>query len=101
MHPDTGEMIPRPFRMGGYVLYNAPALAGTVLATSTPSMMLMNWFNQSHNAAINYYNMNKSTPTSNEVVVQSYLGAVGAALTVALTKLLQDRPTIILACAAG
>jgi len=82
VHPDTGEVLPRPFRMSGYVPYNGVACAAMVLATTTPWMLLFNWMNQSHNAAVNFFNRNATSSISNETLAKSYCGAVGAALTV-------------------
>jgi hypothetical protein len=55
IHPDTGEVIPRPFRMSGYVPYNGPICVSMVAATSTIPLLFWSWVNQSQNALVNYY----------------------------------------------
>ena len=55
VHPDTGDFIPRPFRMSGYVPYNGPICVAMVASTSTPSLLFWSWVNQSQNALVNYY----------------------------------------------
>ncbi|KAG7345729.1 tricarboxylate carrier [Nitzschia inconspicua] len=83
LHPDTKEVIPRPFRMSGYVPYNGPICVAMVASTSTPSLLFWSWVNQSQNALVNYYNRNASSPMSNQTLLTSYSAAVGSALTVA------------------
>ena len=55
LHPDTGEIIPRPFRMSGYVPYNGPICVSMVASTSTIPLLFWSWANQSQNALVNYY----------------------------------------------
>jgi Sideroflexins len=55
LHPDTHEVIPRPFRMSGYVPYNGPICVAMVASTSTPSLLFWSWINQSQNALVNYF----------------------------------------------
>jgi tricarboxylate carrier len=83
IHPDTGEFIPRPFRMSGYVPFNGPVAVAMVTSTATPALLFWHWANQSQNALVNFYNRNASSPMSNETLATSYGGAVTAALTMA------------------
>jgi sideroflexin-5 len=83
VHPDTGDIVPLPFRMSGFVPFNGPVCVSMMLAKSTPTLLFWNWVNQSQNALVNYFNRNASSPTSNTTLVVSYCGAVGAALSVA------------------
>jgi len=83
LHPDTGEVIPRPFRMSGYVPYNGPICVSMVASTSTIPLLFWSWVNQSQNALVNYYNRNASSPMTNETLLKSYSAAVGSALLVA------------------
>ena len=55
LHPDTGEFIPLPFRMSGYVPFNGPICVAMVASTTTPSLLFWSWVNQSQNALVNYY----------------------------------------------
>jgi len=93
LHPDTGEVIPRPFRMSGYVPFNGPICVSMVASTSTGSLLFWSWVNQSQNALVNYYNRNASAPMSNETLLQSYSAAVGSALLVAfgLSSMVQKK----------
>lgn len=43
VHPDTGEIIPRPFRMSGYVPYGSPISVGMIVSQSTPALLFWNW----------------------------------------------------------
>lgn len=83
VHPDTGELIPRPFRMSGYMPFNGPICVGLVMATKTPWILFGQWANQSHNALVNYYNRNASSPTPTPVLLASYGGAVSSAMGIA------------------
>lgn len=83
LHPDTGDSIPQPFRMSGYVPYNGPVCVAMVASTSTPSLLFWSWVNQSQNALVNYYNRNASSEMDNATLLKSYSAAVTSALTVA------------------
>ncbi|OQV14449.1 Sideroflexin-5 [Hypsibius exemplaris] len=85
VHPDTGDTIPMPFRMSGYVPFGSPIVAGLLLPNPTlGSIIFWQWLNQSHNACVNYCNRNATKPTSTSQFVQGYLGAVTAAVGVAV-----------------
>lgn len=83
LHPDTGDVIPRPFRMSGYVPYNGPICVAMVASPSTSALLFWSWVNQSQNALVNYYNRNASSPMTNQTLATSYAAAVGSALVVA------------------
>lgn len=83
LHPDTGDTIPRPFRMSGYVPYNGPICVAMVTSQSTPALLFWSWINQSQNALVNYFNRNAASEMTNETLIKSYAAAVGSALTVA------------------
>jgi tricarboxylate carrier len=93
LHPDTGEVIPAPFRMSGYVPFNGPICVSMVASTSTPALLFWSWINQSHNALVNYYNRNASSEMSNETLAKSYFAAVASSLIVAfgLSTFIQKR----------
>lgn len=92
-HPDTGNRIPAPFRMSGYVAFNGPVSVSMVASSGTTALLFWNWVNQSQNALVNYYNRNAASSMSNETMIKSYLAAVGSALciTFGLATLLQKR----------
>ncbi|KAL3771879.1 hypothetical protein ACHAWO_008665 [Cyclotella atomus] len=93
LHPDTGDSIPHPFRMSGYVPFNGPICVAMVASQSTSALLFWSWMNQSQNALVNYYNRNASSPMTNETLAKSYAAAVGSALTVAfgLATFIQKR----------
>jgi tricarboxylate carrier len=93
VHPDTGEFIPRPFRMSGFVPYNGPICVAMLAAQSTPTLLFWAWVNQSQNALVNYFNRNACSPLTNETLMKSYAAAVGSALAVAfgLATVIQKR----------
>lgn len=82
VHPDTGEIIPLPFRMSGYVPFNGPVSVGLIMATRTPWILFWQWMNQSQNALVNYFNRNATSVASDSVVAASYAGAVTSAMSV-------------------
>lgn len=43
VHPDTGEIVPRPFRMAGYVPFNGPVCVAMMVSTTTPALLFWNW----------------------------------------------------------
>lgn len=90
---DTGDYIPRPFRMSGYVPYNGPVSIALVSSQSTLPLLLWSWVNQTQNALVNFYNRNGSSPMSNETLAISYCAAVGSSLLVAfgLATVIQRR----------
>ena len=80
--PESGEVIPAPFRMSGYVPFNGPLSVAMVASTGTGALLFFAWANQSQNALINYFNRNPGSEMSNETVAKSYGTAVASALTV-------------------
>mmetsp|Transcript_22977 Transcript_22977/g.49872 ORF Transcript_22977/g.49872 Transcript_22977/m.49872 type:complete len:422 (-) Transcript_22977:86-1351(-) len=83
LHPDSGDVIPAPFRMSGYVPFNGPICVAMVASKTTPALLFWSWVNQSQNALVNYFNRNASSEMSNETMMKSYGIAVASALTVA------------------
>lgn len=82
VHPDTGEIIPHPFRMSGYVPFNGPICVAMVVSSSTFGLLFWAWMNQSQNALVNFYNRNATSPMTNETLMRSYGTAVTTALSV-------------------
>lgn len=80
IHPDTGDYIPRPFRIAGYMVYNAPICLGAIMASSTPAILCAHWANQTHNAMVNYSNRNASSPMTETQLLASYTTAVTCAV---------------------
>jgi sideroflexin-5 len=74
-----------PFRMSGYVPFNAPIVAGLLLPNPTLAQTVFwQWLNQSHNACVNYSNRNASKPTPMSKFLQGYGAAVTAAISISV-----------------
>lgn len=43
IHPDTKEIVPKPFRMSGYVPFNGPICVAMMMSASTPALLFWNW----------------------------------------------------------
>jgi sideroflexin-5 len=94
LNESTGEIVPRPFRMSGYVPYNGPICVAMVASPHTTALLFWSWVNQSQNALVNYYNRNAGAGAmTTTTLATSYAIAVGSALTVAfgLATLIQRR----------
>ena len=78
LHPDTGEIIPLPFRMAAHVPVNAVLLVGMLSSRTVITTGLWQFLNQAFNALQFYHNRNASseTPNDNKSLVASFLGAV-------------------------
>lgn len=90
VHPDTGEVIPLPFRMSAFVPTNLLVVGGMLSPSNGLSATIFwQWVNQSLNVAVNYSNANKSVPMDMKEVGTAYAGATGAAvaLAVGLTRI--------------
>jgi sideroflexin-5 len=84
LNESTGEIVPRPFRMSGYVPYNGPICGAMVASPHTTALLFWSWVNQSQNALVNYYNRNAGAGAmTTATMAQSYAIAVVSALTVA------------------
>ena len=80
MHPDTGEVIPMPFRMSFFLPANLPISAGMVLFGNTvPSQLFWQWMNQSYNAGMNFANRNATVAVSTKEILTSYVSATAVA----------------------
>ena len=83
---DTGQIIPRPLRMCGFVPMNIPILFGMLLAPPTMfNTMLWQWINQTYNAGMNFGNKNSTCEYTSADLVGGYAAAVTAALSVSVT----------------
>jgi len=85
IHPDTGEKIPIPFRMSGFVPFGSPIIVGMLIPTSSlVTTGMWQWLNQSHNACVNYSNRNATQETSMVDFLTGYTGAVTSAVSIAI-----------------
>ncbi|XP_026080708.1 sideroflexin-5-like [Carassius auratus] len=81
IHLDTGEKIPMPFRMSGFMPFGTPVVVGLFLPNQTfASTIFRQGLNQSHNACVNYCNRNASQPTPMSMFFQGYFSAVSRAV---------------------
>jgi tricarboxylate carrier len=65
-HPDTGDLIPRFFRMSYFVPCNVPIAIGLSISAPTPfNIALWQVINQSYNFGVNIANGNASNSTTN------------------------------------
>ncbi|MES1910485.1 MAG: hypothetical protein MHM6MM_003070 [Cercozoa sp. M6MM] len=62
--------------MCSFVPVNVPVCLGMLTATSPSAALFWQWFNQSYNVAVNYYNGNKTNPQSTAQVATAYALAV-------------------------
>jgi len=78
LHPDTGDIIPLPFRMAAHVPVNAVLLVGMLSSRTVITTGLWQFLNQAFNALQFYHNRNASseTPNDNNILIASFLGAV-------------------------
>lgn len=72
VHPDTGKIIPIPFRMSFFVPGNILIVAGMLRGKSLKSIILWQTINQTYNACVNYSNSSKSNPLSTNQLISSY-----------------------------
>jgi sideroflexin-5 len=80
VHPDTGEIMPLPFRMAAHVPANTVLLIGMLTARSPLATGLSQFANQSFNAAQFWVNRNASNTVAPPVLALSFLGAVTASV---------------------
>eukprot|EP00051_Salpingoeca_urceolata_P028393 m.486621 g.486621 ORF g.486621 m.486621 type:complete len:349 (+) comp24521_c0_seq1:95-1141(+) len=85
IHGDTGETIPKPFRMCGFAVFNTPILIGMLIPNPTLAATVF-WMgaNQTHNAFVNYFNRNASHPTPISTLVVGYVAAVASSVGISL-----------------
>jgi len=85
IHPDTGEKIPMPFRMSGFVPFGSPIVVGMIMPTNSLLVTsFWQWFNQSLNAGVNFSNRNATQETSTSDFLIGYTGAVTSAVSIAV-----------------
>jgi hypothetical protein len=90
-HPGSGEIIPAPCRMGSWVLMGTVPITGlTVMSRFYPTSLLgaglFQWYNQSVNASINFFNGSAVAGGDEgmQVFAQGYTGACVSAVGLAL-----------------
>jgi tricarboxylate carrier len=76
VHPDTGEIIPAPFRFSAFLPANLGIVVGMLTARSIPSIVFWQTVNQTYNVCVNYANRNASSTTDNKQLAISFGGAL-------------------------
>lgn len=85
VHPQTGEVILRPFRICGYAPMSIPTLFGFLLSKPTTfNIVFWQWANQTLNAGCNYSNRNASSDLDTKGIMTAYTAAVGASIGIGL-----------------
>jgi hypothetical protein len=84
IHPVTGEVIPKIFRVSAIAPVNIPLVWAmlTCPATNVPGTLFLHWLNQSYNTACNYANRS-GADQSMEQLMKAYGLAVTSACTLA------------------
>lgn len=84
VHPVTGEIIPRIFRVSAIAPVNIPLVFAMIAcpASNVPGTLFLHWLNQSYNTACNYANRS-GADQSNEALMKAYGLAVTSACTLA------------------
>ena len=84
IHPTSGDILPRWFRMSSIGPINIPIVFGmlTCPSSNTLGTMLLHFVNQSYNTGCNYYNRSGADMTTREIGT-AYMLAVGSACTIA------------------
>ena len=75
-------VIPMPFRMCGFIPFNSLVCVGMVMPLGPLGSAFFQWANQTHNAAINFYNRPSPEPAPLADMALPYLLAVGSALSI-------------------
>jgi hypothetical protein len=85
VHPQTGELIPAPFRLSAFVPVCAVVASGMLLSPATPTWRVF-WqvTNNGYDAAFNYCNRNSTNSLAAQEIGQNFVLATAASCTIAL-----------------
>jgi hypothetical protein len=82
-HPETGNKIPKPFRVYSFTLVNVPIIVGLVVLPVTKfNLFFFNTLNQCYNASLNYYMGSKGEDNTKQLTI-SFLFAVSTSVAAA------------------
>ena len=85
IHPDTGEYIPRIFRICSYAPMSVPVLFGMILSKPTTfNIVFWQWANQTYSAGVNYANRNMSGSLNTQKLLTAYSVAVMTSISIGL-----------------
>lgn len=103
IHPATGDVIPRLFRVSAIAPVNIPLvyLMLACPASNIPGTLFLHWFNQSYNTACNYANRSGSEQSFAQTM-KAYVLAVSSACSFAygLGRVVSSRYGVIVPCIA-
>lgn len=95
VHPATGDIIPRLFRVSAIAPVNIPIVFAMIAcpASNVPGTLFLHFINQSYNTLCNYYNRSGSDQSIDQIV-KAYVLAVGSACSIAygLGRLVSNGP---------
>lgn len=84
-HPQTGKVIPAPFRMSAFMPANIILCYGLMLPNpSMGTLIFWQWANQSYNLVVNHANRNASNSLSNTQMGVAYAAAVTTSCSIAV-----------------
>lgn len=82
---DRDELVPRYFRMCGFVPINVPIVVFMLIAKPTfIGTAGIHFINQTYNAGLNYGNRNSSSRLTNQDLAKSYMAALTTSITIAI-----------------
>jgi tricarboxylate carrier len=85
VHPDTGEIIPKPMRLCSYASMSIPVQFGLLLSKSTVfNIVFWQWTNQTYSAGVNYANRNASSSLDMKGIITAYGAACTASVGIGL-----------------
>lgn len=98
VHPVTGEVIPKLFRVSAIAPVNIPLISAMLScpASNVPGTLFLHWINQSYNTACNYANRSGSDQSVDQLL-KAYGLAVTSACSLAygLGKVIEHGPPIL------
>ncbi len=98
IHPASGEIIPKPFRVSAIAPVNIPIVYAMLSCPSTnvAGTLFLHWFNQSYNTACNYSNRSSLSLSTQQTAI-AYTLAVSSACSFAygLGKVVERGPTFL------
>eukprot|EP00053_Salpingoeca_punica_P004891 m.51520 g.51520 ORF g.51520 m.51520 type:complete len:329 (-) comp12997_c0_seq1:463-1449(-) len=90
LHPESGKVIPAPFRFAAFAPVNIPIVAALIYPTNNALFLAAAQFtNQSYNVAVNYNNGNGDLPVSRLMAAYGAAVTTSCALAIGFNRLLQ------------
>ncbi|CAI2374405.1 unnamed protein product [Moneuplotes crassus] len=84
-HPETGEIVPRFFRLCSYASVSVPVIFGMLLCKPTTlNIIFWQWLNQTYSAGMNFANRNASSTLTTKEILTAYGVAVSTSIGIGL-----------------